>query len=93
MKDRAERCGLGFDADYLRQEHLRPNPFGVLRDSRTGFYRWFPPKWRPIGKAPHANEQISPTAIDRLQHDPTYRPRNLLEYLEKHTPRSTDRAG
>jgi len=79
MKDNAERCGLAFRAPYFEQEHLQPNPLGVLRDSRVGLYRWFPPTWRPIGVAPASNERISETALARLAADPTYQPKNLLE--------------
>jgi uncharacterized protein (DUF2235 family) len=80
MKERAGSAGLAFDEQYFSSERLVPNPLGLLRDSRIGFYRWFPPEWRTIGASPNGHESVSPTALERLHAMPSYRPRNLLAY-------------
>ena len=90
MKDRAEGAGLALDDHYFESQGLRPNPLGVLRDSRIGFYRLLPPKLRSIGVAPHGNESVSPTVLERQRAKPSYRPRNVLDYeqLQSATKRS-----
>jgi len=78
MKDRTLECGLAFDDGYVsRTVHAAPT--GVLRNSRTGFYRVLPEFVRNIstsGRAP-AFEDVHPSAYERMKRLPEYRPVNL----------------
>ena len=88
MKDKAEACGLAFDAYYLKR-NFTPNHLGQIRDSRTGLYK-LPflsgPYQRPIGTEPTGNESIHPSVLKRRaeQHNPPYEPPNLVSYLQAH---------
>lgn len=80
MKEKAEAAGLSFDDAYFAAEKLVPNPLGVLRDARVGFYRLLPAKWRPIGVASAGHESIHESVHTRQREKPSYRPRNVQEY-------------
>lgn len=89
MKEKAEACGLAFDADYLgREVNLQPDPLGVIRDSRVGLYK-LPflagPYKRPMGKGGKSNESVHPSVLQRrtANLDPVYSPLNLEEYCEE----------
>jgi uncharacterized protein (DUF2235 family) len=84
MKERAEECGLAFDNDYLAQI-AHPNPFGVLRDSRTGLYRLFRARDRVIADPalPRSEESVHASAQERWDGDSRYRPRPLAEYQRR----------
>jgi uncharacterized protein (DUF2235 family) len=84
MKERAASAGLAFDEDYL-QAILRPNPFGVLRDSWTGFYRLTGSRARRICDPQLANpsESVDASVRKRWDGDHTYRPQNLGQHFER----------
>ena len=83
MKDKAEACGLAFDQDYIQQTFV-PNHLGELRDSKTGLYALLRDAVRSIGEGYNANEAIHRSAVDRMEQafNPSYRPTNLLSYLQ-----------
>lgn len=95
LRERAEQCGLEFDAGYLARA-IRPAFDGILRDSRTLFYRVFRahvreiarPRFDSSGHPIDTRESVHPSAVQR--HDTVvappqgpYRPANLLAYLER----------
>lgn len=95
MKEKAEACGLAFKKDYLEQEDdkghkiINPNPYGAIRDSRTGFYKLIRAYDRPIGRGKNSDqfaseESVHQSAIERMQHarDPVYKSENLVTYLK-----------
>jgi uncharacterized protein (DUF2235 family) len=51
IKNKAERCGLAFNEDYVAA-NIHPDVRGVLRDSKTWIYRLIPDYLRPIGGEP-----------------------------------------
>lgn len=77
MKERAEACGLAFDARAIERLGVRPCWNGVLRDSKTGLYRRFRDHHREIGRAPNGNESVHPSVWRRVQARADYRPVNL----------------
>ena len=79
MVEKAQGCELVFN--HLSLAHIRPKGNGVLHDSRTGFYKISRPYCRPMGKQGVA-EAVHPTAVDRYNNAPSYKPLNLKEYLE-----------
>ena len=89
MKGHAEGAGLAFDEGYLAdleaRGDLKPNPFGVLRDSRSGFYRLLRPKDRTIAdpSLPRSEETVDASAEKRWDGDAAYRPRPLVEYRNR----------
>ena len=82
MKQRAEECGLDFDAAVVR-DATRPDPLGELRDSSVGVYRFLPRRRRPIGETPGANESVHGSVPARLAGVPGYRPENVLAFLRR----------
>ena len=87
MKEKTQALGLAFDEQYVRAT-IVPNALGELRESKTGVYAKFPDFVRPIGQAPHANEAVHRSAVQRLNAalNPPYAPANLLEYVQRHGP-------
>lgn len=88
MIEKARACGLA-----LKDPVMRPETGEAIRESRTGAYRFLPAFYRPIdlpkeGEA--TNETLHPSVLERRASEPTYRPRNLEEYLERHGPPSPD---
>ena len=82
MKQRAEECGLEFDASAAR-DALRPDPFGELRDSSVGVYRFLPRRRRPIGEMAGASESVHPSVEARMAGVKAYRPENVLDFLRR----------
>ncbi len=80
MKEKAEAAGLAFDAAWIDQ-HIKPDPLGELRDSRTGLYKLSRDYHRPIGEQERGNEAVHPAAVTRYKNDSDYRPEKLVEYL------------
>ena len=72
---KATAAGLGFDERYLATL-LKPDPVGVLHDSKTGLYRFTGTCDRPIGVDPSGCEAVSSSAV--LRHETasaSHRPR------------------
>ncbi len=84
MKEKAEACGLAFDTNYIKPP-INPNPLGEIRDSKTGPYNLLPDFIRPIGRGENSNESVHWSAVERMENatHPDYKPKNLVEYLEK----------
>ncbi len=78
MKENAASCDLAFNDAYVR-DTIRPNLQGVLRNSRTGFYRLMREYVRPVtGQHLFPRfEVVDPSAYDRYAADSSYRPVNL----------------
>ena len=75
MAERASALGLALDADDGLPP-VRPQPSPGLLD---GIWKWLPSCAREIGK--DDTQWLHPTARDRFEQAPSYRPRNLAEYL------------
>ena len=82
MLDKAASCGLAFDPEMLASFAIHPNPAGVLMDSRTLVYKLLPKYDRVLGKGPRGHEIAHPSARERMDKVPRYRPENLLSYLK-----------
>ena len=82
MKNRAERCGLAFNEDYV-EANIHADVSGELRDSKTGMYALIPDYFRPIGKVSPETEAAHRGAVERMERrlSPAYRPQNLMKYL------------
>ena len=81
MAMRAERCGLVLDPKW--RDHIDPDEFGELRESRRGFYRLMGKSVRKIGAGKKSFEQAHNTALDRMAGDPAgYAPPNLVAYRD-----------
>lgn len=83
MVSRAKATGLAFNEAYLLDKtKVMPRYDGKLRESRTWLFKLKPAYHRPIGEA--SNEAIHYLAhrryTDNIQ---DYRPKNLVDYLEK----------
>ena len=78
LKNRAADCGLAFDDSQLSRAP-RPDPAGVLRNSRTGFYRLLADFVRPIsvGGREATFEVVHPSAYLREERVRDYQPPNL----------------
>lgn len=86
MNDKAAACGLEFDCSALETQNIEITPRwdGILRDSKTFFYKLFSDYIRPIGKAQSGNESVHPYAKKRFDDDSQrYKPKNLREYFGK----------
>jgi uncharacterized protein (DUF2235 family) len=77
MKEQAGACGLAFDARVIEQLGVWPCWNGVLRDSKTGLYRFSRDYQREIGRALNGNESVHPSVRRRVEARPDYRPVNL----------------
>jgi len=82
MKEKAEATGLAFDDQYIAG--LRPNYLGELHESRKFPYSLIPPYIRPIGEGVRSEEEVHSSARARYAKDPSYRPENLVSYLQRH---------
>ncbi len=80
-KDKAHDHGLEFDDSFLA--HYRPWHRHELRKSMTWAYRLLIPKLREIGAVANGNEFVHESAYKRLDDVDDYRPKNLLNYIEK----------
>ena len=77
----AEAAGLAFDEGY-RRKTAKPNPLGKLHRSWTGMYRLKGRRRRALGELPPELEGIHPSVRRRYEGMPSYRPPNLVAYLE-----------
>ncbi len=72
MIDEASRCGLEFETDRLSQ--IKPNPTGIIHDSRTGLFKILP--YTPRNTPPVTKESIDSgihsSVIDRQERPPLY---------------------
>ncbi len=82
LKEKAGALGLECDEDFLA--HYRPWYGHELRKSLTFMYRLLIPIQRDIGKMDRGNESVHHSAIRRMKKHDDYRPKNLLDYLERH---------
>ena len=92
MVESAKRAGLAFDdAQLLTRTH--PNALGALHESRTGPYKLIPAHHRPIGKSVQrpetpddpigpSNEALHGSTRKRFEDDESYRPPDLVNYIE-----------
>jgi uncharacterized protein (DUF2235 family) len=86
MKEKAQRCGLAFDEAYV-EKAFRPNPLGPAHDSRRGIYKFTLSYKRPIGEQSGANQSVHAAAVHRFENDESYRPQNLVAYLQGPDPK------
>ena len=80
MADRARDCGLGFVTDAFRD--TAPDALGPLHASRTGLWRLMRPCVREIGVKDLRCESVAPSALERSEKRPDYRPANLVRRLK-----------
>jgi uncharacterized protein (DUF2235 family) len=91
LVERAEDCGLAFDAERLALEtdaapvgmpmRLRPDPHGAMHNKPSGLFRLVPRRTRPIGATSRETEAVARSAVMRHDDDTGYRPSNLLPAL------------
>ena len=81
MWSRAASRGLAFDGGY-RDARVRPNPRGKLHRSWTGMYRVKGRHVRRIGDLPPGLEGVHASVRERFLEVPSYRPHNLVAFLE-----------
>jgi len=80
MKEKAEEAaGLAFDTRYI--ETFVRDSLGRLHDSRSFPYNLLPSYARPIGGSVRSNESLHPSARERFEKMPSYRPANLVSYF------------
>ncbi|MET0115993.1 MAG: DUF2235 domain-containing protein [Sedimenticola sp.] len=75
MKNRMIKLGLQLDTEFL--SHYKPNPEGMLRNSRKGLYRLTRTLERKTLASPNGNERIHTTVYERMDRDSTYKPPNV----------------
>jgi uncharacterized protein (DUF2235 family) len=80
MMDNAALAGLAFDERVLAAQPLTGRPTGTLNDSKKGLYRLTRGAARPIAEG--QSQMVHPSAIERWDQDPTYRPANLRHFLK-----------
>lgn len=86
MKEKAQAAGLVIDEAYVNS-HVRPNPMGRQRPSRTGFFRLLSTHMRDIGTTDPASESVHESVLARHeQMSRRYSPFNLLEAKERGVP-------
>jgi uncharacterized protein (DUF2235 family) len=96
MAGKARDCGLALDPDHLvvagpgfdpaarrAGRCVTPSATGPIHDSRTRFYRLFPPYDREL---PCDGGALAASARDRFQADPAYRPSGLDGWLAAGRP-------
>jgi len=76
MMANAELAGLSFRPDT----EPSGDTAAPIHNSKTGLYRFGRSLSRPVASAP--SQTLHPSAIERWDRDPTYRPANLRAYLE-----------
>ena len=83
MLEKAQNCLLKFDLIPVN-----PDTMAVKHESYTSFYKLMPPYYRPMGKVVPGkgitNEYLHPSVIKRFRKDPTFRPKNLVDYFKRH---------
>jgi hypothetical protein len=94
MMQKAELHGLSFRSEVaLDGDALKAPIIDSYQSFGGGLYRFFSrPLYRPIGPEPdvrengthtNVNETIDPSVFERWRADPTYRPRNLVEWAKR----------
>lgn len=88
MVEKALACKLSFNPVVVH-----PDPVGMKHESMNFIYSMAGVLNRPIGlKVPGTgatNEKLHPSVLERHQKDPSYRPVNLVRYLENTHSSST----
>lgn len=91
MAEKAQECGLAFKPDHLvlgepadSDERrtgmtIAPDPMGQIHQSRKSFYKLQPAYDRPLVGT--AGGMVAPSAEQRHDADPQYRPPGLVEWL------------
>lgn len=79
VMDNASLAGLHWADEVISSAPLSGNPVGTLHDSKTGLYRFTTGAARPMSHA--RSETVHPSALDRWDRVPSYRPRNLQAFL------------
>lgn len=96
MLENAARAGLKIEPPFESAHPPKPDPRGMLHNSKTRWYALTPGVSRPIGfaavhpeqagEAPLAadpTQSVHPSVLTRWDQDPEYRPRNLREYFTR----------
>jgi len=81
MKEKAETQGLRFDKAYTK--FFKPYFGHELRNNFTMTYKLLGANYREIGRKKNTNENVHKSAFLRYKHDETYRPINLIQYMER----------
>ena len=83
MLGKARGCDLNFE-----ELPVLPNPLGMMHESYVGFYKLQPKLFRPMDKGcpkdRNTNEMVHPSVVERYKIDPSYRPKNLVNYFKQH---------
>ncbi len=80
MVDKAAKCGLAFNMEYI--ESITEKSRERLHNSYTPGYFVFGPYIRPIGVT-GVDESVHPSVLERYHKKRSYRPKNLIEYLNR----------
>lgn len=81
MKKKAETLGLYFDEEFTK--HYKPYFGHELRNSLSLWYRLLGTSQREIGMKENANETVHNSAFLRFRERSNYRPKNLINYMER----------
>ncbi len=79
MVEKAGKCGLAFNMEYI--ESITKNSAERLHNSYTPGYFVFGPHIRPIGIT-NTDESLHPSVLERYHKKRSYRPKNLVKYLD-----------
>lgn len=79
LVEKAEQLGLEFDKAALA--YYTPCFNSVMKDSMTTLYRVMGQLFRPIGQHLGDGEAVHQSVLDRWNHDPSYRPKNLADQM------------
>lgn len=82
MIEKAHGAGLAFDP--VRLATILPKPLGILRNSYTTAFWFWPKIWRDIQTGDKINEVFDPAVDIRLEKDPAYRPSNLKKIFPRY---------
>jgi uncharacterized protein (DUF2235 family) len=80
--EKASGAGLEFNPDRLATIH--PNPYGLLRNSYTPAFWFWPEIWRGIKTSNKVNETFDESVELRLAKDGKYRPENLRVFFPRY---------
>ncbi|MCX6303937.1 MAG: DUF2235 domain-containing protein [Bacteroidetes bacterium] len=82
MLEKAGSCQLSFEPVAMH-----PDPLGLKHESMKWYYKLGGTLHRPIGLNTagqgNTNEQVHASALERYEKDPTYRPENLVRFLQQ----------
>jgi len=82
MIEKAEAAGLEFNKDHLSTIHSSST--GMLRNSYTTAFWFWPKIWRAIKTGNKLNEDFDHSVKPRLEKDPSYRPKNLKKIFPEY---------